>query len=58
VVAKINRAMEEARETALEEAKAADVPEALRKELRARMRDAPKDSWDKALYDLVSDTED
>jgi hypothetical protein len=58
VVSKINRAMEEVRETAIEEAKAADVPESLRNELRARMRDAPKDSWDKALYDLVSDTED
>jgi hypothetical protein len=48
----INRAIEAARDEAIEEAKAAEIPGALRRQLAERLKDTPG-AWDRALYDLV-----
>jgi hypothetical protein len=50
--ARVNSALEEAREEAIEYAKAADIPKSLRKKLTKAMKDSPA-AWDKALYDIA-----
>jgi hypothetical protein len=52
-VAAINRAIKEVRETAVEKAQAADVPESLRRRLARQMKDSPH-AWDEVLYELVA----
>ena len=51
-VAEINTAIEEAHESAIENAKGAKVPKTLRRMLRKAMKDSP-DAWDKTLYDIA-----
>jgi hypothetical protein len=52
-LAAINRAIDEVREEAVEEARAATVPASLRRQLKKGMKDSP-DAWDKVLYELVT----
>jgi hypothetical protein len=52
-IARINRAINEIRDEAVEEAKAATVPKSLRRQLKKAMKDSP-DAWDKVLYDLLA----
>jgi hypothetical protein len=51
-VAEINTAIEEAHESAIENAEGAEVPKALRRMLRKAMKNSPN-AWDKALYDIA-----
>jgi hypothetical protein len=48
----INRAINEVCDEAIEEAKSARVPKALRHQLKKRLREGDQ-AWDSALYDLV-----
>jgi hypothetical protein len=52
-IAKINRAIDEVREEAIQEAKDATVPATVRRRLKKAMTDSP-DAWDKVLYDLAT----
>jgi hypothetical protein len=52
-VAKINQAIDEAREAAIEEAKSAKIPRSLRRLLKKEMSDSSQ-AWDKALYEMVA----
>jgi hypothetical protein len=54
-IAAINRAIDGAREEAVEEARAAAVPASLRRQLKKAMKDSPG-AWDKVLYDLVAES--
>src|SRR5262249_29827227 len=55
-VAMINKAIEEATETALERAKSAKVPKGLRRQLERVIKDSPQ-AWDKALYEIAEEVE-
>jgi hypothetical protein len=52
-IAKINRAIEEAKEEAIEFAKAAEIPDSLRRQLAKRLKAAGAPAWDEVLYDLA-----
>ena len=51
-IAMINQAIEEARDTAIENAKLAKVPRFLRRQLQKTLKDSPK-AWDKVLYEVA-----
>jgi hypothetical protein len=52
-IARINRAINEIRDEAVEEAKGATVPNSLRRQLKKAMKDSPG-AWDQVLYDLAA----
>jgi hypothetical protein len=52
-VARINKAIEEARDGAIEEAEGATLPATLRKKVKRRMKQRPEEAWDKALYEII-----
>jgi hypothetical protein len=54
-VATINKAIEEATETAVEQARSAKVPKGLRQQLQRALKDSPQEAWDKALYEMVAE---
>ena len=51
-VAELNAAIEDAHESAIENAKGVKVPKTLRRMLRKAMKDSPN-AWDTALYDIA-----
>src|SRR5262249_32882586 len=51
-VARINRAIEEVTEEAIEQARCAEIPEGLRQLVEAELSDSPE-AWDKVLYRLA-----
>jgi hypothetical protein len=51
-VAEINRAIENSRKAAIQNANSATVPKSLRRQLEEALRHSPQ-SWDKALYEIV-----
>jgi hypothetical protein len=50
--ARINRAIEQVAEKAIERAESAKVPKSLRQRLKKAMKDSP-DAWDEVLYELL-----
>jgi hypothetical protein len=56
-LARINKAIEGARDKAIEEAKAADIPKSLRRELQKKLKGSAQ-PWDKALYEMVKEIEE
>jgi len=52
-IAKINQAIEEAKEEAIEFAKAAAIPKSLRRQLARRLKAAGAPAWDETLYALA-----
>jgi len=52
IVAYLNRAIEEAKDAAVEHAESAKIPKTLRRKLRKAMKDQDQ-PWDQVLYDLV-----
>jgi hypothetical protein len=52
-VARINKAIEEVRDEAVEEARGASLPATLRKKVKRQMKQTPADAWDKALYEIA-----
>jgi hypothetical protein len=52
-VAKINRAIEDVRAAAVEEARSLEVPKNLRRQLEKAMEDS-EEAWDQTLYELVA----
>ena len=55
-IAKINQAIEEAKEKAIEFAKAAEIPKSLRRQLAKRLKAAGAPAWDEALYELAAES--
>jgi hypothetical protein len=51
-IAAINKAINDARKSALEQAEGADMPDGLRKKLEKGLKDSPQ-AWDQVLYDLA-----
>jgi hypothetical protein len=54
-VARINQAIEDVRERAIEEAKSATIPKSLRRQLEKRLRHSPQ-AWDKGLYEIARES--
>jgi hypothetical protein len=54
-VARINQAIEEARDTAIEDAKSAKIPRSLRRQLQKKLQNSPH-AWDKVLYDMARES--
>ena len=52
-VAEINNAIEEARDEAVENAKAAKIPKTLRRQIQKAMKASPEKAWDLVLYEMV-----
>ncbi len=53
-VARINRAIEETRDEAVDAAEEAKIPKSLRAQLRKRLKDRAQ-SWDRALYEIAEE---
>lgn len=54
-IAEINIAIDDLRDDAIDNAKAAKIPKTLRKQLRERLKTSTQ-AWDKVLYNLVEET--
>jgi hypothetical protein len=52
-VARIHRAIEDVSERAIQDARSAEIPKTLRRQLEKAMKDAPSEAWDEALYRLA-----
>jgi hypothetical protein len=52
-IAEINHAVEEAKDTAINNADKATIPKSLRRQLQAAMKERPGAAWDRALYELA-----
>ena len=55
-VARLNRAIGEARDDAVETAESAEVPRGLRKRVKEALHDG-SDAWDRVLYDIAAEEE-
>jgi hypothetical protein len=55
-IAKINQSIKEAKDEAIEFAKAAEISKSLRRQLAKRLKAAAAPAWDKALYALAAES--
>jgi hypothetical protein len=55
-IARISQAVEEVRDEAIEDARAAKVPKSLRRQLQKALKKRPQTAWDKVLYELAEES--